>query len=336
MTRIFSVSGTFMMTRTVTLSNLIFENGLVSGTMNENGGAIGATGFPFADLVIQDCTFRNNRVQCEGTSCQARGGAISAAGQLTIVRSTFEGNTTHCSVNNQQCFTRAGAVEHDSNSSLTISNSTFANNQTSCEGTGDSSCTLEGGALHISSSGSVMNNNTFADNTILCDASTCSLFGSTIYIDGTGPDTTNTIITNALGVVPPNCDGTLTDSGNNLQFPVNSCGGTIPTEDADPEPLADNGGITETMAITEESPAFNEGNNGTCEDTDQRGVSRPQEGTCDIGAYELIPDDEPPAPPAPSEPVVIVPTMGQWGMIILAVFSILISITALRNRNENT
>lgn len=51
-------------------------------------------------------------------------------------------------------------------------------------------------------------------------------------------------------------------------------------------PLADNGGRTNTMAITDTSPAKNTGTNSACPPADQREVTRPQALTCDIGAYE--------------------------------------------------
>jgi len=51
-------------------------------------------------------------------------------------------------------------------------------------------------------------------------------------------------------------------------------------------PLADNGGPTQTMALLPGSPAINAGDDTYCPDHDQRGVTRPVEGQCDIGAYE--------------------------------------------------
>ncbi len=51
-------------------------------------------------------------------------------------------------------------------------------------------------------------------------------------------------------------------------------------------PLAGNGGPTQTVALFPGSPAINAGGGPSCPATDQRGVSRPQEKACDIGAFE--------------------------------------------------
>lgn len=56
--------------------------------------------------------------------------------------------------------------------------------------------------------------------------------------------------------------------------------------DAQLGPLADNGGPTNTRAITQSSPAANAGTATGCPATDQRGVARPQGPACDIGAFE--------------------------------------------------
>lgn len=60
---------------------------------------------------------------------------------------------------------------------------------------------------------------------------------------------------------------------------------------ADPETiglaaLADNGGTTRTHALDTGSIAIDAAVNEFCSEFDQRGVSRPQGGACDIGAYE--------------------------------------------------
>ena len=55
-------------------------------------------------------------------------------------------------------------------------------------------------------------------------------------------------------------------------------------------PLADNGGGTDTHALAADSAAVNAAETAGCPDVDQRGTARPQEGGCDIGAYERVPD----------------------------------------------
>ncbi|HKC23079.1 MAG TPA: choice-of-anchor Q domain-containing protein [Gaiellaceae bacterium] len=52
-------------------------------------------------------------------------------------------------------------------------------------------------------------------------------------------------------------------------------------------PLADNGGGTDTEAVVPGSLALDSG--GGCDETDQRGVTRPRGSACDVGAYEFAP-----------------------------------------------
>jgi len=75
------------------------------------------------------------------------------------------------------------------------------------------------------------------------------------------------------------------DGGGNLDTD-GTCVGTI-----SPDPLLgllqNNGGPTQTMAISMASPTFAGANPANCPATDQRGVLRPQFMACDIGAYEF-------------------------------------------------
>ncbi len=52
--------------------------------------------------------------------------------------------------------------------------------------------------------------------------------------------------------------------------------------------LQNNQGFTETMVPSTGSPAIDSGNNTSCLNIDQRGFSRPQNGTCDMGAVEVF------------------------------------------------
>ena len=93
--------------------------------------------------------------------------------------------------------------------------------------------------------------------------------------------------------------------GHNLED-ANTCGllgpGDLTNTNPLLEPLADNGGLTETMALastlttppaTQTSPAIDAGDNALCPNNDQRDSLRPADGNldgnfvCDIGAYEL-------------------------------------------------
>jgi hypothetical protein len=94
------------------------------------------------------------------------------------------------------------------------------------------------------------------------------------------------------------CSVGITSLGHNLLAGQCTLAGPGDQNGVDPMlgPLADNGGATLTHALLAGSPAINAGDNSGCPATDQRGVSRPQQGTCDIGAYEYVP----PATPAPT------------------------------------
>jgi hypothetical protein len=80
--------------------------------------------------------------------------------------------------------------------------------------------------------------------------------------------------------------------GHNLSSDV-SAGFTLPSShnSVDPllGPLADNGGLTPTMALLPSSPAIDAGDSSACLPMDQRGVARPMGVACDIGAFELAP-----------------------------------------------
>jgi CSLREA domain-containing protein len=92
-------------------------------------------------------------------------------------------------------------------------------------------------------------------------------------------------------ILAGDCAGTLTSQGHNL-IQSTSCtitgntNGNIVGQDPLLEPLADNGGGTLTHALQSTSPAINAANNAICPATDQRGITRPQDGVCDIGAFE--------------------------------------------------
>ena len=95
------------------------------------------------------------------------------------------------------------------------------------------------------------------------------------------------------------CDFTRPPSsaGYNIESPGNTCRFDPETDQVEVtaeqlalEPLADNGGGTQTHALGEGSVAIDVIPEDDCEvDTDQRGEPRPGRTMCDVGAFEVQP-----------------------------------------------
>ena len=214
-----------------------------------NGGAIYHSG---GTLTISDTTFSNN----EST---IYGGALDIHDPANITGSTFSGNSAAI---------RGGGV-HNASGTMTIVNSTLYNNDSDF-----------GGGIYNANGTLTLSHSTLSEN------SADPTSGGGIYNRTSGTlHLLNTII--AGSILGGDCEnqGTITTNTGNL-IEDNSCS---PAVDGDPLliSLADNGGPTETMALDTGSPALDAGEDGICESTDQRGVSRPQGDHCDIGAYEV-------------------------------------------------
>jgi parallel beta-helix repeat protein len=150
--------------------------------------------------------------------------------------------------------------------------------------------TQNGGGIHnYSSSDLVLTNVTLSGNG--------AASGGGLYNDlVAGANIKNTIIANSASggdcilangsvISSASANNLLEDNSNACGF-VNSVSGNIIGTDPQLGPLQNNGGATETHALLSGSAAFNSGANANCPAADQRGVSRPQGATCDIGAYE--------------------------------------------------
>ena len=273
-------------TSTLEITGCVFANNTAScGATNCSvfGGVIQSSG----SFKTNESTFSGNMASCEGQDCAGFGGAIQSSGSFEISKSTFSDNMASCE--GQDCAVFGGAIQHPS-SSNEITNSTICGNEAFCIGEG---CVSFGAA--IQAPGSVeINNSTISDNSVSCLGLDCFLFGGTLQSPGEAITLINTIVSNNLVALPvDNCGGNIIDGGNNLQFPGDSCGITIATQDPMLGPLADNGGTTMTKELLTGSPAIDAGMNFTCEATDQRGVMRPVDGdgddiaVCDIGAFEV-------------------------------------------------
>lgn len=238
------------------------------------GGAFYSFSYTYDDTaefggttVIKKSVFMEN-------SAYMGGGLWKSGTDLVIVRNSTVAN-------NQATFLGGGVVGVGSGKNYEIVNTTITGNRVVGPGpTG-------GGGVYNSGNISTIINSTIAFNSVTNDPASV---GAAFHGDA---EIKNTIIAFNTGGNSGirACEGVITDLGNNIQYPGNTCGAGVPVID----PLIDAalspslasytpGAITPTHALTENSPAINKALG--CPPTDQRGVARPQGSACDIGAYE--------------------------------------------------
>ena len=227
-----------------------------------NGGGI----FNDATMTISGSVISGNSAGPSGGS----GGGIYDNDTLTMTDSTISGNTASGGGN--------GAGLYEDSDNTAVSRSTFSGNTTNGSGGGiyidgdnvtltnvtiSGNTAASGGGLFSDGDGLVIVASTIADNT-----------GAGIANDGS-VEPTGTIIAN--NDVNCNLLAPMADGGSNLQFPGTTCGASITSADPMLQPLANNGGLTQTQALVAGSPALDT-NTEDCPppSTDQRGIARPQ------------------------------------------------------------
>lgn len=280
-------------------SGLSFE---VYGQRMRAGGGISAWS---GDVLLTECIVTGNQVERppRATSLEwAMGGGIfqSSTGTVTLRRTVVTDNVAQ----------HGGAV-YLMSGGVIAENSTFSGNQAE-----------EGGAIYTSTETETqLLSCTVADNS--SEPGDTKSGGGIRHTGGT-ISAGNTII---AGNRPENCAfdeaGHLSSLGYNLSD-SRECRLQAEGDFTNTDPLmlalADNGGQTNTHAITGESPATDAGDPNGCLgakgqalDTDQRGFVRPVDGNgdgtnrCDIGAFESgsmapppTPTERPTATPSPS------------------------------------
>ncbi len=251
-------------------------------TLTESGGAIdnpeagGIVNITSSDVV--------------DNSTGNRGGAISNDGTVNITDSLFQGNSAP---NNE-----GGAINHRSGATLNITRSTFVGNTTNDQGGAiysQGTATIETSTFSGNTAslrgGAILNRDqmTIDNSTIAFNAA--GLNGGGIRNSNAGNLTvTNTIIANNTG---DDCANTATFTSGDYNLDSDgSCpfgmANDISGGNANLQPLADNGGNTETHLLGAGSDAIDAGPL-TCASPDQRGEMRPRNGVCDIGAVEIVP-----------------------------------------------
>jgi predicted outer membrane repeat protein len=289
---------------TVTVSDSIFE-----GNRAGNGGGAISSG-EGGTLTVANSRF-------EGNSSSGRGGAIDSGEKLTVTRSTFTNNEalsggaiysagnstiTYSTIQGNRATTNfGGGIVHFNQAqgahAIRIEQSTISGN-TSQQGGGGIFFSAPEGTLHLVNSTIEENAATtggggglgvrfgtvVVTNVTITNNTSAENDAANINNADEGQTTAAVTLRNTI-VAEGGCIGPINAGSSNLNFNAPNCVAAAPV---DPQlgALEDNGGWSPTRAIAEDSPARDAGNNSFCPDLDQRGVIRPQNGTCDIGAFE--------------------------------------------------
>jgi predicted outer membrane repeat protein len=276
-----------------TLENLDFLGnfGYFGGAL-ENHGATGGESSP----TITNVTFGANRANDNGGGIFNYGNGATGLSAPVLTNVTFAGNTAG---------QRGGAIINGASGGTvtpTIANATFVGNDATnggaianwslTSGIVDMQITNASLSLNTANKGGGISNDVEATGSVSAALTNVILWDDSVSgIGSAGPEIYNengAAATVRYSVVEGSLPGGIwdaslgTDGGNNV--------------DANPllQTLADNGGLTQTMALQPASSAVNAGDDAACSGTpvnglDQRGISRPRGPQCDIGSFERIP-----------------------------------------------
>jgi uncharacterized repeat protein (TIGR01451 family) len=301
---------------TLSIVNSVIANNFNAASAIGEGGGIRSTG----TLTVTGSSIVDNTLGTPTTAI-SQGGAIDAAGPLTVSNSDLSRNTaislaisqggglnifnvtakvTGTTLSGNSVVARNGATIAEGggialiDGTLQLTNSTISANQA------NSDIISQGGGLAMFGGGATILNVTMQGNQ---SNSTLDAEGGNVDSGtgsgGSGVSFKNTIVSG--GVVSggtttgPNCTSSgpnaITSQGHNLEN-ADTCGFTAPGDlrNTDPQlgPLQNNGGPTSTHALPVTSPAVDAADNNGCPSTDQRGIPRPQNEVCDIGAFEFV------------------------------------------------
>ena len=289
---------------------------IINSTVSDNGAGTCCAGiYNEAKITITDSVISGNRSVDPG-------GGIYNHGEITLLNSTVS--------DNEVAFFEGGGIYNSDTGDVTIINSTVSGNQAALAGGGiynafeiklinstisGNQANGSGGGIYNDGTGTLeARNATIVSNTANADAVGLSSNGGGIKNNGGTVNLFNTILAlnihviesgGFLTAVNDDCNGSLNQLKYSLLTTTTGCTITnvnsITEQNPKLDPLADNGGPTETHALNAGSPAIDAGDPDGCKDaegnnltTDQRGEIRPFDGdsdgsaVCDMGAYEYI------------------------------------------------
>lgn len=289
-------------------TSLALRNSVLTGNTGTNGGAIFiATG---GTLTVSDSTFASN------TATSVGGGAVITSGTATLTGNTFVGNTGP---------TNGGAINVQPGAVVTLTNNTFRAN----------SSTLGGAMSNLGTMTAI--NNTFSANQ-------SSGAGAVIATGNTNATMHNNVFADQVAGAAPAALSPAADfatSSNNV-FYNNRAGGVaddltgygtsnfVWTGTQPLGPLANNGGLTQTMLPVS-------GGAATCAGavallpggvtTDQRGSPRTSGACLDAGSVQRSLVAATPSQPAP------IPTLSTWALLVLASLMTMFAIYRIKGRH---
>ena len=286
----FNVAGTI---------NLYFGELLIDKSLTINGGheiiVSGRNSTRVFNVTAGNVTFDslsiiNGNIQtidCGGSGSKCGGGIMiqNSGGAVTVTNSTLSANSAEYGggiFNNDGMLTVSnstlsvnsadfgGGIYNNISSMVTVTNSTLSGNPANFGGG-----IFSGGTATVS-------NSTLSANSAITN-------GGGIYNFGGAATVNNSIVANSG--TGGDCEGSVTSAGYNLDSD-NSCSFNATGDIRNTNPLIGslqyNGGPTPTHALGTGSPVIDAGNCSSGPVTDQRGVTRPQDNTCDMGAVEMI------------------------------------------------
>lgn len=284
------------------VSGVLFLQETTNATINDvtitGGNAVVGGQFPASGggIYVQNpSTLQLNRSSVTGNNAGATGGGIydeSTNGFVVIIDSTISNNTAGVAGTGGQ----GAGIYADSATDTEIVNSTISGNRIVPGRLADGAGLAALGAVelvHVTIAANVPAGTATPGSSLAIAFTQNPLETASIW---------NTIVVADSGTA---CLISRTITGDHNLDDDGTCGfsrvGDKPGSNPLLGPLQNNGGPTSTHALAGNSPAVNVADVPHCRSTDQRGVSRPQQGTCDIGAYEYVPPT-PPAPPPPPPP----------------------------------
>ncbi len=279
---------------TLNLSDCLISGCSANGAGNGYGG--GLDNYQ-GTVTVTNCTISGNSSTTDG------GGLATYGGSITLTECTVSGNSSD----------NGGGIANSSNAGGTIDviRCTVYNNATGGSNNYGGGIFCNGGTLTLTNStisgNSAVNGGggiidgaaatiTITQCTIVDNTSTNG--GGGIELGSSHANIKNTILANNTGGGANNFysgGGAINSQGYNLENNTEAgftVGGDIQNGTIDLDPIAGNGGPTQTHALQYSSDAVDaipEGGTGYngAPATDQRGTARPQSTNVDIGAFEL-------------------------------------------------